>query len=68
EMQNRSATVVVESPTVLFELTAQKLYACYKSDIHAYVIVMQNISRELCRRLRRAADRFAKSQMIKAEK
>ncbi|WP_354230552.1 cyclic nucleotide-binding domain-containing protein [Bradyrhizobium sp. F1.4.3] len=59
EMQNRSATVIAESPTVLYELTAQKLYACYKADIHAYVIVLQNINRELCRRLRRADDRFA---------
>ncbi|WP_314948894.1 cyclic nucleotide-binding domain-containing protein [Bradyrhizobium cosmicum] len=59
EMQNRSATVVAESPTVLYELTAQKLYACYKTDIHAYVVVLQNINRELCRRLRRSDERFA---------
>ena len=59
EMQNRSATVVAQSETVLYELTAQKLYACYKADIHAYVIVLQNINRELCRRLRRADERFA---------
>jgi len=59
EMQNRSATVVAESPTLLYELTAQNLYACYKSDIHAYVIILQNINRELCRRLRRADERFA---------
>ena len=58
EMQNRSATVLAESPTVLYELTAQKLYACYKADIHAYVIVLQNINRELCRRLRRSDDRL----------
>jgi len=58
EMQNRSATVVAQSPTVLYELTAQKLYTCYKADIHAYVIVLQNINRELCRRLRRSDDRF----------
>lgn len=58
EMQNRSATVVAENPTVLYELTAQKLYTCYKTDIHAYVMVMQNINRELCRRLRRADDRM----------
>ncbi|MFL6812336.1 MAG: cyclic nucleotide-binding domain-containing protein, partial [Bradyrhizobium canariense] len=63
EMQNRSATVIAESPTVLYELTAQKLYACYKADIHAYVIVLQNINRELCRRLRRSDDRFAAQQM-----
>jgi CRP/FNR family transcriptional regulator, cyclic AMP receptor protein len=59
EMQNRSASVVAESPTVLYELTARSLYNYYKADIHAYVIVMQNINRELCRRLRRADDRIA---------
>jgi len=60
EPQNRSATVVAETPTVLYELTARNLYAYYKADIHAYVIVMQNINRELCRRLRRADNRIAK--------
>jgi CRP/FNR family transcriptional regulator, cyclic AMP receptor protein len=59
EPQNRSATVVAETPTVLYELTARNLYAYYKADIYAYVIVMQNINRELCRRLRRADNRIA---------
>src|SRR5215510_1144485 len=59
EPQNRSATVVAETPTVLYELTARNLYTYYKTDIHAYVIVMQNINRELCRRLRRADNRIA---------
>jgi CRP/FNR family transcriptional regulator, cyclic AMP receptor protein len=54
EMQNRSASVITESPTVLYELTARNLYAFYKADIHAYAMVLQNINRELCRRLRRA--------------
>ena len=63
EMQNRSATVVAETPTALYELTAQKLYACYKADIHAYVIVLQNINRELCRRLRRSDDRLTGYRM-----
>ncbi|MCK1718941.1 cyclic nucleotide-binding domain-containing protein [Bradyrhizobium sp. 141] len=63
EMQNRSATVVAEAPTVLYELTAQNLYACYKADIHAYVVVLQNINRELCRRLRRADNRFTRQQL-----
>ncbi len=66
EMQNRSATVVAESPTVLYELTARQLYTCYKADIHAYVMVMQNINRELCRRLRRADNRIAELQMLHA--
>jgi len=59
EMQNRSVTVVAESATVLYELTARDLYAYYKADIHAYVLVMQNINRELCRRLRRADRRIS---------
>jgi CRP-like cAMP-binding protein len=67
EMQNRSATVVAESPTLLFELTAQKLYTYYKADIHGYVIVMQNINRELCRRLRRADNRLAELQIRHAD-
>jgi len=66
EMQNRSATVVAESPTVLYELTARNLYACYKADVHAYVMVIQNINRELCRRLRRADNRLAELQMLHA--
>ena len=59
EMQNRSATVVAESPTVLYELNARNLYTYYKADIHAYVMVMQNMNRELCRRLRGANHRVA---------
>ncbi len=54
EMQNRSASVITESTSVLYELTAGNLYAFYKADIHAYAMVLQNINRELCRRLRRA--------------
>jgi CRP-like cAMP-binding protein len=58
EMQDRSATVVVEHPAVLYELTAMNLYALYKADVNAYVMVLQNINRELCRRLRRADERI----------
>jgi hypothetical protein len=43
---------------VLYELSARSLYAYYKADIHGYVIVLQNINRELSRRLRRADMRF----------
>ena len=68
EMQNRSATVAAESPTVLYELTAGKLYTYYKTDVHAYVIVMQNINRELCRRLRRADNRIAELQVLEASR
>ena len=68
EMQNRSATVAAESPTALYELTARNLYTYYKTDVHAYVIVMQNINRELCRRLRRADNRIAELQILHASR
>jgi CRP-like cAMP-binding protein len=68
EMQNRSGTVVAETPTVLYELTARKLYTCYKADIQAYVMMLQNINRELCRRLRRADSRIVKLKMLQASK
>jgi CRP-like cAMP-binding protein len=64
EMQNRSATVIAESRTVLYELTARQLYTCYKADIYAYVMVLQNINRELCRRLRRADNRVAERRVF----
>jgi hypothetical protein len=51
---------------VLYELTARNLYACYKADIRAYVMVLQNINRELCRRLRRADNRIAALEMPRA--
>jgi CRP-like cAMP-binding protein len=59
EVQNRSATVVVERKAVLYELTAANLYSYYKADVRAYAMVLQNINRELCRRLRRADNRIA---------
>lgn len=59
EMQNRSATVIAESPAVLYELTTRNLYAFYKADLRAYVMVLQNINRELCRRLRSANNLIA---------
>ena len=68
EMQTRSAAVVAESPTVLYELTARNLYTYYKADISAYVMVMQNVNRELCRRLRRADIRIAELADASREK
>ena len=44
---------------MLYELTARDLYTYYKADGRGYAMVMQNINRELCRRLRRADDRIA---------
>ncbi len=59
EMQPRHFTAVADSDCVLHELTSPSLYQLYKSDVKAYVMVLQNINRELCRRLRTAGARIA---------
>jgi CRP-like cAMP-binding protein len=59
EMQPRGSTILVgDEPAVLYELTNADLYRLYQDDVHAYVMVLQNINRELCRRLRRADTRI----------
>src|SRR5438552_3182123 len=50
EMQPRSASVVAERDADLLELRAADLYRLYKQDMKSYVLVLQNINRELCRR------------------
>ena len=60
-MQPRSATVRVETDAVLYELTAKNLHAYYKADVQAYVMVLGNINRELCRRLLKADERIAET-------
>jgi len=58
EMQPRPFSVVVDKPAVLHELTNVDLYRLYEQDVTAYVMVLQNINRELCRRLRKAGNRI----------
>ena len=58
EMQPRPFTVIAEQPSRLWELTNMDLYQLYRKDVKAYVLVLQNINRELCRRLRRAGNRI----------
>lgn len=59
EMQPRSMTVRAEAAAALLELDNMDLFALYKEDPLAYVLIIQNVNRELCRRLRRADARIA---------
>ena len=59
EMEPRPFSCTAESDSLLYELTNMDLYKLYKSDQKAYLLVLQNINRELCRRLRKAATRIA---------
>jgi len=54
DIQPRSATVLVDSAATLYSLTNRDLYRLYQEDVGGYVMVLQNICRELSRRLRKA--------------
>jgi CRP-like cAMP-binding protein len=57
-MEPRAFTVVAETESHLWELTNVDLYRLYHEDVHSYVMVLQNINRELCRRVRWADNRI----------
>jgi CRP-like cAMP-binding protein len=57
EMQPRPASVVAEQEALVYELSNGALYRLYQQDLKAYVLILQNINRELCRRLRKAEGR-----------
>ena len=59
EMEPRPFSCRAEKASLLYELTNVELYSLYKMDLKAYTLVLQNINRELCRRLRKAAQRIA---------
>ncbi len=57
EMQPRPVTVLAARDALLYELTNLSFYRLYHEDVRAYVMVLQNMNRELCRRLRKAESR-----------
>ena len=59
EMEPRPFSARAESDSLLYELSNLDLYKLYKTDQKAFLLVLQNINRELCRRLRKAAQRIA---------
>lgn len=52
DIQKRSASVMVDRPSLLLSLGNKDLYALYQEDVAGYVMVLQNLCRELSRRLR----------------
>jgi CRP/FNR family transcriptional regulator, cyclic AMP receptor protein len=52
DIQKRSASVVVEKPSLIFSLGNRDLYRLYQEDPNGYVMILQNLCRELSRRLR----------------
>jgi CRP/FNR family transcriptional regulator, cyclic AMP receptor protein len=58
EMQPRPSCATAATDATLYELGNMDLYKLYQADVKAYVLVLQNINRELCRRLRKADTRI----------
>jgi CRP-like cAMP-binding protein len=58
EVHPSSISAVVEKPATLYALEAKDLYQLYREDPAAYVMVLNNLARELSRRLRRAEERL----------
>lgn len=61
DIQPRSATVVVDKPAAVYSLTNRDLYTLYREDITGYVMVLQNICRQLSRRLRMADSKITQN-------
>jgi CRP-like cAMP-binding protein len=59
EMEPRPFSIITECDAELLELDSRDLYRLYKDDQKAYILVLQNINRELVRRLRKAGNRIA---------
>jgi len=59
EMEPRPFSCIAEKDSLLYELTNADLYQLYRQNSKGYLVVLQNINRELCRRLRKAATRIA---------
>ena len=59
DMEPRPFSCRAEKDCVLYELTNLDLYKLYNADVKTYVLLLQNINRDLCRRLRKAGARIA---------
>jgi CRP-like cAMP-binding protein len=54
DIQPRSASVVACEPTELYVLSNMDLLTLYEEDLPSYAFFLQNMCREMCRRLRLA--------------
>src|SRR5258707_12302593 len=59
DMEPRPFSCFAEKDSLLYELTNADLYQLYKQNCKTYLLLLQNINRELCRRLHKAASRIA---------
>lgn len=53
DMQPRSATVVAQTPCLLYSLALRDILALQREDLPSFTLVIMNLARDLSRRLRR---------------
>lgn len=58
EIQPRSATVVAMELCTLYALSQKDFHKLYVEDLNAYILTLQNIARQISRRLRQADNRI----------
>lgn len=63
EMGARSASVQAIEDCKAIELSIDTLHELYQHDLEQFTIIQMNMSREVCRRLRKADDRLFQAQM-----
>ncbi len=63
EMCPRSASIQATEDCRAIELSIDSLHELYQHDLEQFTVIQMNISREVCRRLRRADDLLFQAQM-----
>ncbi len=58
EMGARSASIQATEDCKAIELSIESLHELYQHDLEQFTIIQMNMSREVCRRLRKADDRL----------
>jgi CRP/FNR family cyclic AMP-dependent transcriptional regulator len=63
EMGARSASVQATEDCAAIEMSIDMLHELYQHDLEQFTIIQMNMSREVCRRLRKADDRLFQAHM-----
>ncbi len=62
-MSTRSASIHATQDCAAIELSIESLHELYQHDLEQFTIIQMNMSREVCRRLRKADDLLFQVQM-----
>jgi len=58
------ASIIAISQTTVMSITNKALREIYKMDIKVFSLMLMNLARDLCRRLRKTDERLASSPML----